>query len=249
MFRSKTIQGLMRLIAAVTLSVILLPFILQFYLAFSQEDSPQMLLNKLAAAIPFGDGILKVVTGVLTDAMSNQDSLLDWIGKQEYDVSHYFTMEMGKMVLSGVILAALTNLARARIADDKRRGMLNHAADLVALTLFVLTASLLSDLLFEFFHSLVMNTADSFRSVFMYIYSGGLGIAGIAIMVISGTMLADALLSVALSCFKMAWTYAGIMWMLLCPIYGCPDWLMILGVVTWAVFVLFFQCIEDMMKK
>lgn len=239
----------MRLVAAVTLSVILLPFILQLFLTFSREDSPSVILNKLVSAIPFGNAILKVVSAVLTDAMSNQGSLLDWMSDQEFTFPQYFTMEMGKMVFSGVILALLTKLQQVGIEDKKRKGWLNRIADMVYLTLFVFSAGLLTDLLFEFFDLLVKDTAGIFRDIFVYIYSGGLGVAGVVLLVISGMVLLDAVLSVVLNCFKMAWTYAGVMWMLLCSCYGSPVWLTVLGIAVWAGLVLLIQRGEDLVLK
>ena len=52
----------MRLVAAVTLVVVLMPGVLRIYLAAVPGETPQALLTKLIGVIPFGNPIFRAVT-------------------------------------------------------------------------------------------------------------------------------------------------------------------------------------------
>lgn len=239
----------MRLVAAVALAVIILPGVLRIFLAFSPEDSAQTLLEKLVSAIPFGHPLLRVVSGILTEAMSDGGSLLTWLQSQNISFPHYFTQEMGKMVFSGVILSLMTSILSAGIEDRRRKGLLNRLADMVFVTVFVFLSGLAADLLFVFVDGVVKESAGIFREIYVYISSGFLGAGGVALLMVSGLVFLDALLTVALSCIKMVCTYGGIIWVLICSWKGFPDIWALAGIILWFTSILLVQWGEDLILK
>lgn len=239
----------MRLISAVALAVIILPGVLRIFLAFSPEDTAQTLLQKLVSAIPFGYPLLRVVSGVLTEVMSDGGSLLTWLQSQNISFPHYLSQEMGKMVFSGAILSLMTSILSAGIADKSQRGTLNRLADIVFVTVFVFLSGLAADLLFGFVDGVVKKSAEIFREIYVYISSCLLGAGGVALLMLTRLVFLDVLLKVLLSCLKMLCTYGGIIWVLICSWKDFPDIWGLAGIALWFTSILLVQWGEDLILK
>lgn len=226
-------RGLMRLVAAVSLAVIVLPGVLQIYLAAVPGESPQTLLAKLIGAIPFGNPISRAVSGIMADAMSGGDSLLEWMEKGDFSMEQFFSLEMGKMLFSAAILSAILRVLENTIWDQKLRGILNRIADVVFLTVFVFVSGLLAEMLFSFAEKLVLQSVGILRSIAVYITSGALSVGGILLLCVTGLAFTKALLTVGMNCLKMIFTYGGIIWVLLCIIKEVSHPVLLAGIVAW----------------
>lgn len=200
--------GPVRFIISVGLAAVLLPIIFSTY-GIAGEDSLASILAKLIQAIPFGKSMLKIALLPLSDTMSHYDTFSDWLQSQDFSLPHHMAMEAGKLTFSSVIL----DLSKRIFYDnmEKRRGVLNKVADVVFTTLFVFMCGFLTDWMFQWLDILAVKDIDGIiRDIAVYVYSGLLGIGSIALTIISGIVLIDAILSIIFSCFKMVVTYMGI---------------------------------------
>ena len=200
--------GPVRMMIALGAAVVLLPIICSTY-DIAGEDSPAAILAKLIQVIPFGNGLLKIVLLPLSDTMSHYDTFSDWWKAQDISMPQHLALNAGKLVFSAAVLAFVEKFFKENMVS--RRGTPNKIADVMFTTLFVILCGYITDWVFTWLdYVAVMELSGKFRETAIYLYSGLLGIGGVAITVITGIVLVDALLKIMFSIFKMLITYMGI---------------------------------------
>lgn len=80
---------------------------------------------------------------------------------------------------------------------------------------------------------LILKTEGALREIIVLLTSGTLGGIGIYILCVTGLVLSKALATVGMNCLKMVFTYAGIIWMLLCVTMDKPIVILLAGAVAW----------------
>lgn len=236
----------MRLVAAVTLAVMLLPGVLRIYLAAVPGETPQSLLTKLISVIPFGNPIFRAVSSIMTDALSDGESLFDWMKNGDFSVAQFFSLEMGKMLFSAAILSLILRFLKGIIKDTKRSGTINRIADVVFLTFFVFISGLMAEMFFSYVEKLILQSMGILRSISVYFASGALGAGGIALLCMTGLVFTKALLTVAMSCLKMMFTYGGIIWVLLGITKGVSLLILISGIVAWIGLIGLLMVVDEL---
>lgn len=241
----KTIRGAIRLCAASILSVILLPYILRTYLALAPGADTQSVWLSFVQAVPFGDWLATLMISLWSEAQSGMDALTGWLTSSQIPFPIHLTVEMGKLVFSGVVLVVVTNFVGKKILLGSGGGFLNHAADVVFQVLCCFGATLLADVTYRFFESQLAQAGSTAQQVATVLFSIATGGGSLWILIVLNLVLLDAILAILLNCFKLLVTYSCFMWMLLSELQGGPDWLLPVGAALCLLVLWLVQRVED----
>ena len=242
---TKTVRGLMRLVAAVTASIILLPFILRLYLALSPNATPNEVWLSLVQAAPFGEAVATTVIEVWSEAQSGIDSLMDWLMSQKLTFPQHFSMELGELMFTSILVLVISSLIGRKLFRDTQGGFYNNAANAVFQVLLTFTASLVVDVILDFYNTQLAYLEGVGHDVAAWIYVILLGGGGMRMLMICGVLLIDTILLVAIGCLKITTSYGFFLWLLLLEMQNGSTWMMCIGVISWLLIVWLLQCLES----
>lgn len=243
---AKNMKGLIRLVAAITASVVLLPFVISLYLAVSPNATAHELWMAFVQAVPFGESIATMVVSLWEETQSGADSLVDWLFAPNIRFSQYFSMEMAEIIFTSVVILLFYNVIGKRIFKDTSGGMLNHAANAVFQVFLTFCASLVVDWVFDLFAVALPNISGIAHDIWVYIYSGGLGIVSIVMLAVSGIVFLDTIILVGIGCLKIALSYSMFLWLLVNEMHGGSVWGMTAGIIFWLAALWLLQICEDL---
>ena len=238
-------RGLMRLVASVTVSIILLPFILRLYLALSPNATANEVWLSLVQAAPFGEAVATAVVAVWGEARSGIDSLMDWLLSQKLTYPQHFSMELGELIFTSVLVLVISGLIGRKLFQDTQGGFFNHAANAVFQVLLTFSASLVVDIILDFFNAQLMHMEGMAHDVWAYVYAIGLSGGGMLMLIVCGVLFLDAILLVAIGCLKITTSYGFFLWLLLIEMQNGSAWMLCVGIVSWLVILWLLQCLES----
>lgn len=238
-------KGLIRLIASVTVSVILLPFILSAYLALSPNATADEVWLSLVQAAPFGESIATAVISVWGEARSGAEGILEWITSQNLSFPQHFSMELGELIFTSVLVLVLSSFVGRRLFQDTDGGLFNQLANAVFQILLTFTASLIADLILDTFTVNLAQAEGIKHDLTAWIYSAALGGGGVAMLLVCGVLLLDSILLVVIGCLKLTTSYGIFMWLLLNEMQNGSNWILCVGVALWLIILWLLQCLES----
>lgn len=243
---SKKMNGLMRLIAAITVSVILLPYLIQSYLVLSPKpDANEVWLSFIQAA-PFGDWIGTLVLSIWGEAKSGADSLLEWMLSPQISFPAYLTMELGELVFQSVIVLVMSCLVGRKIFYRTEGGFFDHAANAVFQVLLTFIACLIVNVLMELAVAYLVLPEGVMQGVMAWVYGLSLGAGGIALLIVCGVIFLNAILLVAIGCLKLLVSYGYFLWLVRIEIEHEAGWMLAVGVILWLVMIWLLQSLESL---
>ena len=241
----KKIKGLFRLGASVTASVILLPFILKTYLILSPNADANEIWISLIQAAPFGESIATVVLAVWGEAKSGLDSLVDWFLSQKLSFPQYFSMELGELIFTSVIVLVISSLIGRRIFYQTEGGIFDHAANAVFQVLLTFTASLVVDIILDTFVTNLAFAEGLKHDITAWVYALTLSAGGIWMLIAFGVIFLNAILLVAIGCLKLTTSYGFFLWLVQVEIQHESGWMLAVGVVMWLIMIWLLQSLES----
>lgn len=241
----RKMKGLIRLVAAVTACVILLPFILRLYLALSPNAKADDVWLSLVQAAPFGESIATAVISVWGEAQSGIDSLVEWLLSQKLSFPQHISMELGELIFTSVLVLVISSLIGRKLFLDTDGGLFNHIANAVFQVLLTFTASLTVDVILDTF-VLNLSFAQGLRhDLTAWIYALALSGSGFIMLLVCGVLFFDAILLVAIGCLKLTVSYGYIFWLLQVEMQNGATWMLAVGVVLWLAVLWLLQCLES----
>lgn len=242
---TKTMRGLMRLIAALTTSVILLPFILRLYLTLSPNATANEVWWSLVQAAPFGEALATTVIAVWSEAQSGIDSLLNWLTSQKLTLPQHFSMELGELVFTSVLVIVISGLIGRKLFQNTEGGLFNNAANAVFQVLLTFSASLVVDIILDFFNTQLTQLEAVPHDIWMWIYAIGLSGGGILMLVVCGVLFLDVIILVAIGCLKITTSYGYFLWLLMIDKQNGSTWMMCVGAILWLLTIWLLLCFES----
>lgn len=242
---TKSMRGLMRLVAAVTASITLLPFILRLYLALSPNATPNEVWLSLVQAAPFGETVATAVIEVWGEARSGTDSLMDWLTTQKLTFPQHFSMELGELVFTSILVLAISSLIGRKLFRDTQGGIFNNAANAVFQVLLTFTASLVVDAILDLNVMKLAHMEGVAHDVVTWINIFLLGGGGMAMLKVCGVLFADTILLVAIGCLKITTSYGFSLWLLLIEMQNGSTWRGYIGIISWLLIEWLLQCLES----
>ena len=242
---TRKMHDLMRLAASVTVSIILLPFILRLYLALSPDATANEVWLSLVQAAPFGEAVATTVIAVWGEAQSGIDALLDWLLSQKLTFPQHFSMELGELIFTSVLVLVISGLIGRKLFQDTQGGFFNNAANAVFQVLLTFTASLVADIIMNFYTTQLVHMEGVAHDVWAWIYAIGLSGGGIWMLIVCGVLFLDAILLIAIGCLKITTSYGFFLWLLLIEMRNGSTWMLCIGVICWLVMLWLLQCLES----
>lgn len=243
----KKINGLVRLVAAITVSVLLLPYIIRLYLFVLPGTPAKELWTAFIQAAPFGEHLATAIIAVWGETQSGIDSILELITSHKFSFEVFLSVELAELIATSVLMILLTNVVGKKLLNNHSGGLYNDLANLIFQVFLVFTASLVTDWIFKFFTSQVINLPNIIHDIVSLIYSGILGIGGTALLVFSGIMVWDAILLVGIGCMKTLISYVFFLQLLLHEINGDHIVIIVWKIVAWFVLLWLLQRIESLL--
>ena len=238
-------RAILRFVASITLSVMLLPFILRLYLALSPNATADEVWLSLVQAAPFGEAVATTVIAVWGEAQSGVDSLLDWLISQRLTFPQHFSMELGELMFTSVLVLVISSLIGRKFFQNMQGGFFNNAANAVFQVLLTFSASLVVDIILDFFNTQLAHTAGVGHDVMAWIYAIGLSGGGVWMLIVCGVLFLDAILLLAIGCLKITISYGFFLWLLLIEMQNGSVWMLCIGVVSWLVILWLLQRLES----
>lgn len=235
----------MRLAASVTVSIILLPFILRVYLSLSPNATADEVWLSLVQAAPFGEYIATAVIAVWGEAQSGVDALLEWLTSQKMSFPQHFSMELGELIFTSVLVLMLSSVIGRKLFQDTQGGLFNNLANAVFQVLLTFSASLAVDIILDVFNTQLAYAAGLKHDLAAWGYAITLTGGGITMLVVCGVLFFDAILLVAIGCLKLTTSYGIMMWLLMVEMQNESRWMLLIGVVCWLVLLWLLQCLES----
>lgn len=240
-------RGALRFCASVTLTVILMPYILRAYLALAPGAEAREVWLSLVQAIPFGDWLATVVISLWSEAQSGMEALSGWLTSSAIPFPIHLTVELSKLVFTGVLLAVVTNFVGKKILLSSGGGILNHAADAVFQVLCCFAASLLADVTYRFFETQLAQASAVASQVGTVLFSLVTGGGSLWILIVLNVVFLNAILVILTGCFKLLISYSAFMCLLLNEIQGGPQWLMPVGIAVCLLVLWLVQRVEKVL--
>ena len=225
------IKGSIRLVAALILCVIVFPYVLGLFLALSPDASAQDYLMVFLDSVPFGDSIVGLAASVLQAAQSGADAFLDLLVDSSKNLTLRFSMDLAEMIFTSVIIFLLGHVLGKVVFQSTGKDIFNQAANVLFEIFLIFCASLIVEGIFDFFSDALMKIPDITQEIMGYIYSAGLGVTSIIILVIAGMFLLDACIRVIGGCVNIFVSYAMFAAILLNKASGGPRSITILCIV------------------
>ena len=242
---TRKMRGMMRLVASVTVSVILLPYILRLYLALSPNATAGEVWLSLVQAAPFGETIATAVVAVWGEAQSGVDSLLEWLASQKLSFPQHFSIELGKLLFTSVLVQVISALVGRKLLHDAEGGLFNNIANAVFQVLLTFTASLAVDVILDVFQAELTYAVGLKHELAAWGYTALLGGGGIGMLVVCGVVFLDAVVLVGVGCLKLTTSYGIFLWLLLVEMQNGSVWIMGVGIIIWLVLLWLLQQLES----
>lgn len=234
----------MRLVAAITVSVILLPFILWLYLTLSPTADAEDVWLSLVQTAPFGDSIATGVVAVWGEAQSGVEGIVEWLVSQKLSFPQYFSMELGKLIFTSVLMLIISSLIGQKLFSDTGGGMFDQAANVVFQVLLTFSASLATDAILDTYLTNLTYAEGMKHDVAAWGYAVILLVMGVSMLIVCRVTIIDAILLVAIGCLKLTTSYGFFLWLLLIEIQNGSRWMLAVGIVLMLIAIWLLQSLE-----
>lgn len=236
----------LRFVASVTVCVILLPYVLRLYLALSPNAKADDVWLSLIQAAPFGENIATLVVALWGEAQSGVDSLLEFLTSQKFSFPQYFTMELGELIFTSVFVLILSSVIGRKLFCSTEGGFWDHVANAVFQIFLTFCASLVVDVIMDTFVTNLAYAEGLKLDFTAWGYGLSLGGAGLIMLLLCGVIFLDAILLVAIGCFKLSVSYGFFLWLLLVEMQDGTTWMLAIGVVLWLIMIWLLQTLEGL---
>lgn len=153
-------------------------------------------------------------------------------------------MELGELIFTSVVLLILSSVIGKKVFYSTEGGFWDHVANAVFQVFLTFCASLVTDVVFDNFVSNLVYAEGMKLAATAWIYGLGLSGVGVVMLVLFGVILLDAILLVAIGCFKLSVSYGYVLWLLLLQMEGGSTWMLAVGVVLWLAMIWLLQALE-----
>ena len=237
-------RAFLRFVASVALCVMLLPYVLRLYLTLSPNAKADDVWLSLVQAAPFGERIATLVIAVWGEAQSGVDSLLEFLASQKFSFPQYFTMELGELIFTSVVVLLISSVIGRKLFNSTEGGFWDYLANAVFQVFLTFCASLVVDVVLDTFTFNLPYAENLIGDLAAWGYGLSLGTVGVVMLVLCGVIFLDAILLVAIGCFKLSVSYGFFLWMLLVQMQGGSGWMLAVGVTLWLVMIWLLQALE-----
>ncbi len=162
--------SIVRLVAVVALTVILLPIVLSLYCNISVGSAPEEIGSAILAAVPLGEQIMNTVLAITGSNGEALISTLDWMNAHNISEAEALVMEVSQIFLISVIMMALETLIGLAFKKVER-GIINQIANILYKVLVVFCAALFAKWVYSFFLVQVSQLTGASQRVMIYTVS------------------------------------------------------------------------------
>jgi hypothetical protein len=201
------IRGIIRLVAIAVACTILLPIIFNLYLMISPDSGTEDIGHALVEAIPMGTQILYTINAFLSPTTGGMDSSLESLLSSDLMAQEAIIIDMAQLFLVAVIILALKALIKGWFATVDTGLIVNQLANILVEILFVFTASLFANFVYNFFIEQVSTLTGTSQDVILYTVAAISFVGGIAALIFGGGILRSSL-QVSLKMLEAVLTYA-----------------------------------------